>query len=255
MKAFIHKMKSRKWNSFVPAARRIQSVRVYFFALAALGAVCINTPLRADSINNPLYDVTGTMTISGNPVCGGAPCSETINFSLIYGYNYALDLAGVGHYYAYATPIAVTSFGDLGSAFTYSGLIGNPQPAPPTGCGGPIPAGERAIIDANYMPFSSGGTEIDLNACGNILANPVAPLFQSTVLYSCGTASCVTDFTSETGDSTIGIFLTGTVQTTVTAVPEGGSMLSYLLISLAPIGLAMHLIKRNSARTSTVPSL
>jgi hypothetical protein len=237
VKTFIHKMKSRKWKSFVLAAFGLQSLYGFFFTLALLGTVCIaNTPVRADSINNPLYDVTGTMTISGNPVCGYTRCSETINFSFLYGYNYFAD---VNEYYAYIVPssINVTSFGALGSSFTYNGIIGNVQPV----CSPPESPGTVQISDANYMSFLSGGTNISLDACGNVLAAPVVPSFPLTELYACGTAACVSDFVpANQNGNNLGIFLAGSVQTSVTAVPEGGSMLGYLLISLAPIGLAIR---------------
>ena len=139
MKISAAKMKSRNSDSFVVAARQIQSLHVFLFTLAVLGAVCLaNAPLRADPIN-PFYDVTGTMTITGNNVCTPSPCRKTIDFSFLYGYNYN---SAFGVYDAYVVPssISVSSFGALGSSFGYSGQIGNPQP----GCDSHAVIGEPA---------------------------------------------------------------------------------------------------------------
>ena len=125
MKISAAKMKSRNRDSFVVAARRIQSLHVFLFTLAVFGAVCLaNAPLRADPIN-PFYDVTGTMTITGNNVCTPSPCRETIDFSFLYGYNYN---SAFGVYDAYVVPssISVSSFGALGSSFGYSGQMWEP---------------------------------------------------------------------------------------------------------------------------------
>ena len=228
------KVTSPTRSSFVAAACRLPSLYVFFFTMAVLGTVCtVDMPVRADSISNPLYDVTGTMTIFGNPVCGGAPCSETINFSFLIGESYN---AQWGLYSEYVVPasISVSSFGALGSAFAYGGGINNPS----SFCD--VPGGFPG--DANYMPFGSSGTGIfDLHACGNQQATPVVPSFLVSSLYSCGNSACVTDFTPpDQNGNNLGIFLAGSVQASVTAVPEGGSMLGYLLISLAPIGLAIY---------------
>lgn len=236
MKISVMKMKSR----YFVAARRIQSLYMFLFTLAVLGMLCLaNTPLQADPINS-LYDVTGTMTITGNNVCTPSPCRETIDFSFLYGYNYN---SAFGVYDAYVVPssISVSSFGALGSSFGYSGQIGNPQP----GCDTHAVIGEPA--DANYMPFLAGGTEIDLDACGNLQTTPVAPSFFVSELYSCGNATCESDFVppSRMGVNP-GIFLPGTVHTNVAAVPEGGTSLEYLAIALVPIGFAILWSRRQS---------
>lgn len=236
MKTFIHKMQSRKWNSFVVAACRLQSLHVFFFTLAVLGTVCVgNAPLRADSV----YDVTGTIGLMGNTVapCAGT-CSETINFSFQYGYQYE----GNGLYQGYALPgtIQVSAFGDLGSLFATTGTFGNPQLGPNPGCSGG---------DANNMEFlDPAGDEIDLHACGAQALTPFAPSFSTTsTLYGCATATCTAEFVPPSwgivGPRT-GLFVDGTAQTSVTAIPEGGAFLGYLAISLAPIGLAIRLSKR-----------
>jgi hypothetical protein len=104
--------------------------------------------------------------------------------------------------------------------------------------------------------FNSGGDEIDLYACGNYLTAPVAPSF-GTDLWQCYSATCATDFMppgSCDGGRYCGIVeLPGTVQETAVALPEGGTALSYLLISLVPITLAILHSQRE--RTQALPRL
>ena len=235
MKTFIHKMKSRKWNSFAVAACRLQSLYVFFFTLAVLGTVCIaNTPVRADS----LYDVNGTMTINGNNVCTPSPCSETVNFSLVFGYTFNSDYQ---MYQGYVVSANSSSVGVLGSSFAMlPAFIGNPN-----NVGNPISNSGCAGSDVNYIEFfDSPGDEIDLHACADLEPTPVAPTFGWTDLYSCATVTCLNDFRAPGVGNPL--FLGGTLQTSVTAVPEGGASLGYLVISLAPIGLAIGLSKRKS---------
>jgi len=82
-----YEMSSRQ-KSLLVATHRLQSLWVFAFALAVFGMVCIaDEPSEADSLN-PLFDVSGTMAITGNNVCTPSPCTETINFSFQYGYSY-----------------------------------------------------------------------------------------------------------------------------------------------------------------------
>jgi hypothetical protein len=237
MKTLLHyEMNSRKQSLFVSASPRFRPLGVFLFVLAVFGMVCIvDRPVRADSINNPLYDVNGRLTITGNDVCGLSPCTETIEFSFEYtytlnGFEYLGEVVG--------TP-SVSSYGALGSFF--AGITSPQNPFP------------FCQPNTNYMPmFNSGGDEIDLYACGNYQSTPVAPSFRAD-LWGCQTVTCGNDFMPpgsfcEPGPSQDcgALQILGTVQENVVAVPEGGTSLMYLAISLVPIGLAIRQSKRES---------
>jgi hypothetical protein len=220
----------------VRAFRQFWPLSLFLFALAVLGMVCIaNKPVQADSI--PVYDVTGTLTIAGNNVCGLSPCKETIKFSFEYTYTYFSSLnAYLGG--IVGTP-SVSSYGALGSSF--SAMTGPHSPYP------------FCQPNTNYMPmYNSGSDEIDLYACGNDQSTPAVPSFRGD-LWHCQTATCLTDFAPPgTNQCNVGCVM-GTVQETVVAVPEGGASLMYVACSLVPIGLAMRQSKRHRARASIVP--
>ena len=205
--------------------------------LASLLTVGItNTPLRADSTNGPIYDVNGTMILTGNNVCTPSPCTETIQFSFQFGYQFTT--LGGNFYSGYAIPgtISVTSSGNLGASFLTNGVVFSPTVGPNPGCSGG---------DANFMEFLDAvGDEIDLHECGNLEQSPIAPSFSLTsTLYGCATTTCINDFVPPSlhrQAPATGLFINGSAQTSVVAAPEGEApMLGYLLISLAPIGLAI----------------
>jgi hypothetical protein len=206
------------------------------FVLAVFGMVCIaNKPVQADSI--PVYDVTGTLTVAGNNVCGLSPCKETIKFSFEYTYTYVsllnAYLGGI-----VGTP-SVSSYGVLGSSFSTVTSPHSPYPF--------------CQPNTNYMPmYNSGADEIDLYACGNDQSAPAVPSFRGD-LWHCQTATCLTDFAPPgTSRCDVGC-INGVVQETVVAVPEGGASLMYLACSLLPIGLAIRYSQGGRARASIVP--
>jgi hypothetical protein len=215
---------------------------MWLFVLALFGMICIaDKPIQADSI--PIYDVNGTLTITGNNVCGLSPCMETINFSFDYtytfiGFEYLGEIVG--------TP-SVSSYGALGSSF--GGLTGPHSPFP------------FCQPNTNYMPmYNSGGDEIDLYACGNDQSTPAVPSFR-TDLWGCTTVTCGNDFMLPgsgcqpgNGITCGALQIVGTVQEAVVAVPEGGTSPIYLAISFVPIGLAIRQSKRDRTRfDNTVP--
>jgi len=81
----------------------------------ALGAMLLAVPAKADTI----YDVAGTVTLTGNPVCSGQPCVETINLSL--GLDEQVDQ--FGFYYLTVENPMVNATGPL-PAFSVAGIGG-----------------------------------------------------------------------------------------------------------------------------------
>jgi hypothetical protein len=201
-----------------------------FLVVLGIVALC-SAPVWADSISTPVYDVSGSMTFTGNPVCSGRPCSETINFSLVYGYilNPSLDI-----YQGYVESGTISSFGALGGGFNIpNSIVGS-------GCGA-------------YIGFFDGppgaGSEIDLNTCGGTSAVPLAPSFGGADLYSCGTQTCENDFVPPSMDRpnpSFGLFINGTEQTTVTAVPDGDSAILLSLGALGAVGLVWRWRRREA---------
>ena len=57
-------------------------------------------PASADSLVGPAYNVVGSVTFSGNNVCGGT-CSETVNFSFIFQWVDTTGIFGPGIYGSY----------------------------------------------------------------------------------------------------------------------------------------------------------
>lgn len=209
----------------------------YVVVLVLLGVICFGARhSQADS--SPLYDLSGTMTINGNSVCTPSPCSETIQFSFEYGYNYdsSQDL-----YEGYTVPgtMSVTSFGSLGSGFLTSGYIFASGNVGPTCLGG----------DSNYMAFSnsSNADEIDLHFCAIQETSPIAPSLTGTDLYGCTSSTCAKDFVPW-GTPFSGLFLGGTLETNVVQVPEGGTTFGYVVISLAAIGFVVFRSRHREAQ-------
>jgi hypothetical protein len=221
MKTLIDAMSLRKRSALI--THGLCSSCIFLFALAVFGLLCIaDKTAQADSI--PIWDVTGTLTITGNNVCGLSPCVETIKFSFDYTYTlvaseYVGELLGTA---------SVSSYGALGSSF--AGLYSPQNPF------------IFCQPNANYMPmFNSGGDEIDLYACGNAESTPAVPSFRGD-LWHCVTASCITDFAPAGSDVCDTACVIGTVQESVAPavqVPEGGTALEYALMALLPIGFAI----------------
>ena len=159
-------------------------------------------PAAADTV----YQVTGSATITGNPVCNGLPCTETIDFSFLVSYVFA----GPDDYVAHLiSVISLTSSGPL-APFNTMG----------------------ASLD-DYFPFSNSAfDEIDIDGPGGDAGPAPTPYpdLRSSVLFSCGFQSvdpvCVQDFTTPLNDRPH-----GTLDYTVSTVPEGSSRL-YLLVGV-----------------------
>jgi hypothetical protein len=218
-----------------PVSRLLRLFQIIF---ALIVAICIaNKSAQADSI--PVWNVTGTITLTGNNVCNGL-CTETIMFG--FDYTYTRDQYGTYWGRVTGNPF-VSSYGDLGSSFAF---VGGPY-QPGGGCGG---------LSSNYIPFiNSGGDDIDLKVCDIIASTPVTPTFYSS-LYSCRTAACRNGFAPTWFNCTpeslcAGIFLGAKLESNVVQVPEGGTELGYLAVSCAGIGCAVLWGKRKSALADT----
>lgn len=183
--------------------------------LLVLGVLFVcAVPAMADSI----FNVTGTLTIAGNNVCGGGPCVETLGFS----FDVTWDEFAPGQFNPVILPgTEVTSSGPLGSFFLGAGSIAN-----------------------NFIAFfdnqgPTNGDEIDIDVANAPVASSPQPLqLLDAYLYSCLIATCASDFASPPfAVPSYGIFLPGTMQFKETAVPETGT-LSYLLVGLGLLLLA-----------------
>ncbi len=74
-------------------------------------------PAMADSI----FNITGTLAIAGNNVCGGGPCVETLGFS----FDVTWDEFAPGQFNPVILPgTEVTSSGPLGSFSLGAGSVG-----------------------------------------------------------------------------------------------------------------------------------
>lgn len=187
--------------------------------ISLVGLVCLffALPVHADT----MYTVNGTMTLVGNNACG-SPCTETIDFSFDLGWQYDQTFAG---YLGYATDIAANWSGALGTFSENS--------AGPSTFGGP---------GFNYLGFfDPSGDELDLYLNPNPVPAPTTPTFNGADLYSCGGATCVTDFYPYSPTPTtlpvLGIFLGASVTYTVTT-PEPATliMLAIGMLALALVG-------------------
>lgn len=190
-------------------------MRAVRLLLAVVVVMICAVPAVADAI----FDVTGSLTITGTNACGG-PCVETVDFS----FDVTWDEFAPGEFNPVILPGAqVTSSGPLGSFMPPVGSIGNNFIALFDGLGSPIQ--DEIDIDVLNAPIASSPQPLDLGPGG----------IGGADLYSCGTATCVTDFADavfpNSGVPAFGIFLPGTVHYTETALPES-STLSYLLLAL-----------------------
>lgn len=144
---------------------------------------------RADGI--PVYLVAGSVTITGNDVCGG-PCTETIAFT--FDVSFQRNLVAGNDVLPYVTNLTQTDSGNLG-AFTSTSLV-----PPIFGTGTGFPAGS-CLGNENYVALGGAvGTEVDLFVCSTA---GVATLFTTAsvpsilgsggVLYGCATITCYND--------------------------------------------------------------
>jgi hypothetical protein len=198
------------------------------------------TSARADDI----YGVTGQLAIAGNNVCLPSPCAESIKFS------FAIDEkfdTGLGAYLVSTVPgtINLVASGPLG-------LFTSP--------GGFSALGPIGGANQNFMPlYDSGGDEIDIWALTNLQPNPFTPAIGGSELYSCGNATCVTDFSPPglcaPGASSCGVDLqSGTLQATVTAVPEPSTISLTFLGCMFLLGLMRMKLERENKRGKHLPS-
>jgi PEP-CTERM motif len=191
--------------------------------------IAISTfPANADTV----YDVTGAALLVGNNVCSGLPCTETIAFSLDFGWEPYLT-----EYEAYVSNLQAVGSGALGS-FTINS--------------GPGKGGFGFGGDPFLALFDAAGDEIDLDPGISMPTSrdpvasltPSAPTFYLT-LWSCKTMTCVTDFYPPDLQSgppfAFGNVIYGTVQYTVTAVPEPSAI---ALLALGIMALAFPGIRR-----------
>ena len=197
-----------------------------FFALCYFAFVAA-IPAGADALPPPLppgYAVSGTLSLTGNnvSVCGGF-CTETIAFSFDVGYQFLPDL---NIYQAYVADLTENGSGALGS-FTISS-----------------PGGEDLVSNADnhFIPLGNADFEIDIHLAENLVPAPVTPsLLDFADLYSCETATCITDFApSGFQGSTPPIFglhnPSGPVVSSVAMIPEPATS-GLLLCGLFALGL------------------
>jgi hypothetical protein len=111
-----------------------------------------------------------------------------------------------------------------------------------------------------FQVLDSSGDEIDVYGANSVLTETpwIGPTFLGAELYSCQTATCVIDFVSPdvnpahlTTPPFYGINLSGPVhlQTTVTAVPETGTL---GLLSFGLMGIALWQWKQAGPRTRLI---
>lgn len=189
-----------------------------FFAAIPAGADGLPPPLP------PGWNVSGALLLVGNPVCAGLPCTETIAFSFDVGYQLRPDLGN--SYLLYLTNLQETGSGALGS-FTLS-----------------FPGQEDFVSNADnhFVPLGDADFEIDIHMAENMVPAPVAPsLLDFADLYSCETATCITDFApAGFQGSTPPIFglhnPSGPVVSSVAMIPEPSTS-DLLLFGLFALGL------------------
>ena len=171
-------------------------------------------PVAADTV----YQVTGSATITGNPVCGGSPCIETVNFSFLVDYL----LVYPGAYDPYVENlVSVISIGSTG----------------------PLAPFNRMGAIADYFGFfNSAGDEIDVNGPYADGSNAPAPFpdLRDSELYGCSVPAdpiCVHDFVPPGGPS-FGHVRFGTLRYSFSAVPEGSTRLHLLVgVGLGLLGM------------------
>jgi hypothetical protein len=176
--------------------------------------ICLlmDLPAEADSFR---YRVEGSMSVTGNSVCGG-PCEQTLSFSFLFTYMALDDLdpshsPGSGYVARWASEAQVASSGPL------------------------MPFGIRSPSSlTTYVPFvNAAGDEFDLGLAVSsyITKTPwIAPAFSAGQLWGCRSATCATAFAE--GDPVSGLPLYGPSRVTATRVPEPTT----LLLSLVALG-------------------
>src|ERR1700761_6339898 len=82
-----------------------------FLAACFTFLMLFNLPTRADGGVGPTYDVNGTMTVPGNPACGGT-CAETVNFSFTAVFE-SFSSGLEGYSFLATSPISFTASGPI----------------------------------------------------------------------------------------------------------------------------------------------
>jgi hypothetical protein len=162
-----------------------------------------------------LYNVSGSLTITGNNACPPAPsCTEVVNFSFIIGsVDEPIPNLPNNPYQAFIVSGTASSTGPLAPFnFDAAGLLpGND-------------GGECGNGDCNRVTFfNSNGDEIDLHMQWASASAPITPVVSGGDLYECGAIgfgdpTCVQQMFNPNYDCCM--FLDGTVQATVTPVAE-----------------------------------
>jgi hypothetical protein len=182
---------------------------------------------KADSLDPTVYDVTGTITLSGNNACSGI-CTETL--ALSFQYQWALPLNSA-HFFIPPSSVTISSSGPLemfsgGTAGSYS-------------WGG-------------FIPYTnSAGDEIDLNLPFTSSVNPGAPpVFTSSELFQCFSQTCQIDFQPSFSFTPLGtpdrFDEPAVANFTVTTAPES-STVSMMLLGL---GILVSLSWRRNRKGS-----
>lgn len=185
-----------------------------------LGLVCLffTIPAHADT----MYTVTGTVTLVGNNACGSSPCTQTIDFSFDFSYQFNQT---AGTYDAYLSNLQTNWSGPLGN-FTQDFT------------------GQTTQMAQQYWPFADpagDGIAIYLPSSAPTVLTPTAPTITGADLYVCGSSTCVTDFVPPDQQSTTlpltGLFVPASVQYTVrTPEPATLSLLAAGMLALGLVG-------------------
>jgi hypothetical protein len=207
-----------------------RTLKIILFSGFCIFSFLSTAATKADT----MYYVSGTAIFTGNSVCGGNPCTETLNFSLDFYYEPFSSAPTL--YEAQVTNINTSSSGDLGSFVTsFSGPEGLLQPEPSTGysggpCGGPG--------DQNRIGFAGAGfSEVDMHFCDDFDTAAFVPVIKSIDVFSCGT-TCKTDFAGpfdqnpDAFDLMIG---PSSLTYTVSTIPEPATI---LMLASGILGLA-----------------
>ncbi|MGA9882943.1 MAG: PEP-CTERM sorting domain-containing protein [Candidatus Acidiferrales bacterium] len=230
-------MQSYKWgevqsNGFSGSGGDMVRFRFALFLVLFAAVAFAARPAHADTF----YDVSGTLTLTGNNACGSSPCTETIDFSfeLDEGFNSVYDAYGLTFVPGTST---TTSSGPLGTMY-FAGASGGPLAYQTPGPGN----GNVNFTAFNSSPDPVFADSLELYVAENLQPDPFIPSFDGGTLYSCATATCVTDFCPPSfctsGGVDLGIFAPASTESTVTAAPEPSALalLAFGLLALCFLG-------------------